>query len=77
MEKIRPEKELQRAKNEILHCKFRIRGQFKQLMTLLSEGKLEDNLFDSQGQISSEDVCKMFQSLSTGCFVFRFKTMEM
>lgn len=72
MEKIRPEKELQRAKKEILRCKFRIRDQFKQLDALLSEGKLEDNLFDSQGQISSEDVCKMFQSHSTSWHISCF-----
>lgn len=56
LEKIRPEKELQRAKSEILRCKLRIRDAFQQLDSLLSIGRLEENLFDDNGEIDSEDV---------------------
>lgn len=56
LEKIRPEKELQRAKAEILRCKLRIREAFQNMDSLLSEGKLEESLFDSEGEISSEDI---------------------
>uniref|UniRef100_A0A0D9VFK7 Homeobox domain-containing protein n=1 Tax=Leersia perrieri TaxID=77586 RepID=A0A0D9VFK7_9ORYZ len=56
LEKIRPEKELERAKVEILRCKSRIREAFRNLDCLLSEGKMEESLFDSSGEISSEDI---------------------
>uniref|UniRef100_A0A0D9V5L4 Homeobox domain-containing protein n=1 Tax=Leersia perrieri TaxID=77586 RepID=A0A0D9V5L4_9ORYZ len=56
LEKIRPEKELERAKVEILRCKLRIREAFQNLDSLLSEGKLEESLFDSAGEIDSEDI---------------------
>ncbi|CAL9093646.1 unnamed protein product [Musa textilis] len=56
LEKIRPEKELERAKSEILRCKLRIRESFRHLDSLLSEGKLEENLFDDDGQIDSEAI---------------------
>ncbi|WVZ55392.1 hypothetical protein U9M48_006056 [Paspalum notatum var. saurae] len=56
LEKIRPEKELERATAEILRCKLRIREAFRNMDSLLSEGKLEESLFDSAGEISSEDI---------------------
>nr|CAD1841309.1 unnamed protein product [Ananas comosus var. bracteatus] len=56
LEKIRPEKELERAKSEILRCKLRLRDTFKHLDTLISEGKFDESLFDSEGEISSEDI---------------------
>ncbi|KAG6533138.1 homeobox protein HOX1A-like isoform X1 [Zingiber officinale] len=56
LEKIRPEKELERAKSEILQCKLRIRDAFQQLDSLLSIGRLEENLFDDNGEIDSEDM---------------------
>ncbi|XP_066306990.1 uncharacterized protein [Miscanthus floridulus] len=56
LEKIRPEKELERAKEEILQCKLRIREAFRNMDSLLSKGKLEESLFDSAGEISSEDI---------------------
>lgn len=59
LEKIRPEKELERAKSEILRCKLRLRDTFKHLDTLISEGKFDESLFDSEGEISSEDVCDL------------------
>nr|CAB3478288.1 unnamed protein product [Digitaria exilis] len=55
MEKIKPEKDLERAKAEILQCKLRIREAFRNMDALLSEGKLEESLFDSAGEIFSED----------------------
>lgn len=59
-EKIRPEKELERAKSEILRCKFKIRELFRHLDSLSSEGRFEESLFDSEGEIDSEDIfcCK-------------------
>jgi hypothetical protein len=59
LEKIRPEKELERAKAEILRCKIKIRQAFWNMDSLLSEGKLEESLFDSTGEIFSEDVCSL------------------
>ncbi|KAJ0980254.1 hypothetical protein J5N97_008509 [Dioscorea zingiberensis] len=56
LEKIKPEKELERAKSEILRCKLKIRELFHHLDSLLSKGRLEDSLFDSEGQISSDDI---------------------
>jgi remodeling and spacing factor 1 len=66
LEKIRPEKELERAKAEILQCKLRIREAFRNMDLVLSEGKLEESLFDSAGEISSEDVgsCILYLLLS-------------
>uniref|UniRef100_A0A1D1ZG83 Homeobox protein HOX1A n=1 Tax=Anthurium amnicola TaxID=1678845 RepID=A0A1D1ZG83_9ARAE len=55
-EKIKPEMELQRAKSEILRCKSKIRNLFQHLDSSISEGKLDDSLFDSEGEISSEDI---------------------
>ncbi|KAJ6795399.1 homeobox protein HOX1A-like [Iris pallida] len=55
-EKIRPEKELERAKSEILRCKLRIRELFRHLDSLSSEGRFQESLFDSEGQIDSEDI---------------------
>uniref|UniRef100_A0A0D9WIR2 PHD-type domain-containing protein n=1 Tax=Leersia perrieri TaxID=77586 RepID=A0A0D9WIR2_9ORYZ len=56
LEKIRPEKELERAKAEILRCKLKIREEFQNLDLLLSKGKLEKSLFNSKGEIYSEDI---------------------
>ncbi|WOL19664.1 homeobox protein HOX1A [Canna indica] len=55
LEKIRPEKELERAKSEILRRKLRIRESFHQLESLLSVGRLEENLFDDD-EIDSENI---------------------
>lgn len=56
LDKIRPEKELERAKAEILRCKLRIREAFQNLDSLLSKGKIDESLFDSEGEISCDDV---------------------
>ncbi|XP_057829991.2 homeobox protein HAT3.1 isoform X1 [Cryptomeria japonica] len=55
-EKIRPEKELQKAASKISQLKLQIREGFHQLHTLLLEGVLEEAAFDSQGQVNSEDI---------------------
>ncbi|KAF7840760.1 homeobox protein HAT3.1-like [Senna tora] len=69
MEKLKPEKELQRAKSEILQLKLKIRDLFRQLDILCAEGRLPESLFDSEGEISSEDIfCAKCRSkdLTTG-----------
>ncbi|KAF3794285.1 Homeobox protein HAT3-1 [Nymphaea thermarum] len=55
-DKIKPEKEIKRATSEILKCKIKIRDSFKDLEFLCAEGKHQDSLFDSEGQIYSEDI---------------------
>ncbi|RDX79293.1 Homeobox protein HAZ1, partial [Mucuna pruriens] len=63
MEKLKPEKELQRAKSEILRRKLKIRDLFQNLDSLCAEGKLPESLFDSEGEIDSEDIfCAKCQS---------------
>ncbi|KAI6678097.1 hypothetical protein NL676_038893 [Syzygium grande] len=56
LEKIKPEKELQRATSEIVKRKLRIRDLFQRLDSLCAEGKLPEALFDSEGMIDSEDI---------------------
>lgn len=55
-EKIRPEKELQKAASKILQCKLAIREAFHRLDSLCLEGSLPESDFDSEGQINSEDI---------------------
>ncbi|PKA61011.1 Homeobox protein HOX1A [Apostasia shenzhenica] len=57
LEKIRPEKELDRAKSEISRCKLKIRGTFQHLHTLQSEGRLHESLFDPDGICSENIFC--------------------
>lgn len=59
-EKVRPERELQRASSEILRRKLELRDLFQRLDSICAEGKLQDSLFDSEGQIDNEDVCQVF-----------------
>lgn len=56
MDKLKPEKQLQQAKSHILRYKLRIRALFEQLDMSLAVGKLPESLFDSKGEIDSEDV---------------------
>ncbi|KAK6915801.1 Homeobox domain [Dillenia turbinata] len=56
LEKIKLEKELQRAASEILRCKLKIRDLFQRLDLSCAEGRLPESLFDSEGQIDSEDI---------------------
>ncbi|KAL2602325.1 hypothetical protein AAZX31_10G247700 [Glycine max] len=63
IEKLKPEKELQRAKSEILRRKLKIRDLFQNLDSLCAEGKFPESLFDSAGEIDSEDIfCAKCQS---------------
>lgn len=56
LEKIKPEKELQRAKSEIFRRKLKIRDLFQRLDLSCAEGRLPEALFDSEGEIDSEDI---------------------
>ncbi|KAJ8763583.1 hypothetical protein K2173_002466 [Erythroxylum novogranatense] len=56
LEKLKPEKELQRATAEILKRKLKIRDLFHRIDSLCAEGRFPTSLFDSDGQISSEDI---------------------
>ncbi|EPS60729.1 hypothetical protein M569_14073 [Genlisea aurea] len=56
LEKLKPEKEIQHAKSNILRYKLKVRSLFQHLDQLLSVGRLPDSLFDSEGEIDSEDV---------------------
>ncbi|MED6170675.1 hypothetical protein PIB30_033239 [Stylosanthes scabra] len=56
LDKLKPEKELQRAKTEILRRKLKIRDLFRYLDSLCAEGRLPESLFDSEGEIDSEDI---------------------
>lgn len=56
LEKIRPEKELERAKSEILRRKLKIRDLFQRIDMSCAEGRLPESLFDDQGEIDSEDI---------------------
>ncbi|PWA99616.1 Homeodomain-containing protein [Artemisia annua] len=56
LEKLRPEKELERAKSDINRYKLKIRDLFKQIDTSLEEGRFPETLYDSDGLIDSEDI---------------------
>lgn len=55
-EKIRPERELQRAKAQILQFQLGIRDAIQQLDCLGLQGTMKEYIFDSQGQIYHEDI---------------------
>lgn len=55
-EKLRPERELQRAENKILSCKFGIRDGIRELDVLCLEGSIDQSAFDAEGQIYHEEV---------------------
>ncbi|XP_073150023.1 pathogenesis-related homeodomain protein [Henckelia pumila] len=56
LEKLKPEKELQNAKSNILRYKLKIRELFQHIDQSLAVGKLPESLFDSKGEIYSEDI---------------------
>uniref|UniRef100_A0A803L8B7 Homeobox domain-containing protein n=1 Tax=Chenopodium quinoa TaxID=63459 RepID=A0A803L8B7_CHEQI len=56
VEKLRPEKELQRAKADINRSKLKIRDLFQRFDSMLAEGKFPETLYDADGLIDSEDI---------------------
>ncbi|XP_073525470.1 uncharacterized protein [Phyllobates terribilis] len=56
LEKLRPEKEIQRAKMDINRSKLKIRGLFQRIDAVCAEGRFPVSLFDSEGLIDCEDI---------------------
>ncbi|PKA65805.1 Pathogenesis-related homeodomain protein [Apostasia shenzhenica] len=55
-EKLKPEKELQRAERQILKCKLGIRDAIRQLDVLGSEGRIEDSVMHPDGSVFHEHI---------------------
>lgn len=70
-EKIKPEKELQRAKKQILKCKLGIRDAIHQLDSLSTVGCIEDSVIAPDGSVSHEHV-SMHNNFPSKIFVSFF-----
>jgi hypothetical protein len=55
-EKIRPDKELERARKEILNCKLGLRDAIRQLDLLSSVGSMEEKVIASDGSIHHDHI---------------------
>ncbi|XP_024960403.1 pathogenesis-related homeodomain protein isoform X3 [Cynara cardunculus var. scolymus] len=65
-EKIKPEKELQRAKKQILKCKLGIRDALRQLDLLSSDGCIDESVIAPDGSVHHEHIFKVEATLPDG-----------